>query len=123
MIIVNRKFISSGGPRLLPRDDRADELRLLSQLDKFSLHNRNKMKQVDLPPEPFSPPQKKNYLLWGANHTSQQVVDILSAPISVNNYDNVADELAEIAAAHTLSINADESTNSTVASFRQVNLA
>ena len=67
----------------------------------------------------ISPPQRKSYLQWGSNNSSQQVIDILSAPVLVNNYDIVADELAEMAATHSFNINtaADKSTHSTVVSF------
>mmetsp|Transcript_17970 Transcript_17970/g.18736 ORF Transcript_17970/g.18736 Transcript_17970/m.18736 type:complete len:148 (-) Transcript_17970:29-472(-) len=101
--IAQKKFISSV-PRLFPRDDRGEEL-------------RNKIKQANVAVDLVSPPQKKSYLQWGVNNSSQQVIDILSAPVLVNNYDIVADELAEMAATHTFNMNADDSTNSTVVSF------
>jgi hypothetical protein len=87
----------------------------------FLISVRNKMKQATLPSDIISPPQKRSYLQWGAKNSSQQVVDILSAPVVVNNYDIVADELAEMATTYTFKMSADDTTNSTVASFRPVN--
>jgi hypothetical protein len=60
----------------------------------------------------------------GTNASAQQVLDILSEPVktAVYNYDIVADEMAEMIAKHTFSLNVDDSMNGTVASFKPVNL-
>lgn len=114
-----RRFISTG-QRLFPREDRADELRLHGYNYYILLLDRNKMKQANISCDVISPPQKRSLLQWGTNHSSQQVVDILSAPVIVNNYDVVADDLAEMAATYTFKLSADDTTNSTVASFRPI---
>jgi hypothetical protein len=77
------------------------------------------MGQSNISSDVISPPQKRSHLQWGASHSSQQVVDILSAPVVVNNYDIVADEIAEMAATYTFKMSTDDA-NPTVASFRPV---
>ena len=50
--------------------------------------------------------------------SSQSVIDTLSKPISIYNADIVADEVAEIIAKHTLELRIDDSSNSSIASFK-----
>mmetsp|Transcript_20043 Transcript_20043/g.33776 ORF Transcript_20043/g.33776 Transcript_20043/m.33776 type:complete len:168 (-) Transcript_20043:261-764(-) len=71
-----------------------------------------------------SPPSKYSHA-WEHSqpNTSQQVIDTLSHPVSVYKYDNVADEMAEMIAKHTFSMDVDDSANSTVASFKPINTA
>jgi hypothetical protein len=69
-----------------------------------------------------SPPSKYSAAWEGTQqHSSQQVIDTLSQPVSVYKYDNVADEMAEMIAKHTFSMDIDDSANSTVASFKPIN--
>lgn len=71
-----------------------------------------------------SPPSKYSHAWEGAqSHTSQQVIDTLSKPVSVYKYDNVADEMAEMIAKHTFSMDVDDTAKSTVASFKPINTA
>jgi hypothetical protein len=51
------------------------------------------------------------------------VIDTLSKPVSVYKYDNVADEMAEMIAKHTFSMDVDDTAKSTVASFKPINTA
>ena len=69
-----------------------------------------------------SPPSKYSHAWENTQqHSSQHVIDTLSQPVSVYKYDNVADEMAEMIAKHTFSLDVDDSANSTVASFKPIN--
>jgi hypothetical protein len=50
--------------------------------------------------------------------TSQNIIENLSRPVSVYNIDIVADEMAEIIAKHTTELTIDDSSTSSIASFK-----
>mmetsp|Transcript_22664 Transcript_22664/g.33129 ORF Transcript_22664/g.33129 Transcript_22664/m.33129 type:complete len:159 (-) Transcript_22664:155-631(-) len=109
---AQRKFINSSSLRVVPMT--ADSEDLKSRVTEANI-------ALDVL---ISPRNGRNWVQWESNSSSQQVVDILSEPVAVNNYDIVADEMAEMVAKHTFTLNVDDSmNNSTVASFKPVSSA
>lgn len=115
---AQRNFINSSG------------LRMFAAANSDSEALRGRLSNVEMTPEAAhtivnSPPSKYSHAWEGTQqNSSQQVIDTLSQPVtSVYKYDNVADEMAEMIAKHTFSMDVDDSANSTVASFKPINTA
>ncbi len=54
------------------------------------------------------------------DNSAQAVVEALSKPVSIYNYDIVADEVAEIIAKHTSELRASDGSNTSIATFKSV---
>mmetsp|Transcript_20005 Transcript_20005/g.28733 ORF Transcript_20005/g.28733 Transcript_20005/m.28733 type:complete len:159 (-) Transcript_20005:67-543(-) len=106
---AQRKFINSSNLRTVPMST-----------DSEGLRSRVTDAQITLDAL-RSPRTSKSWAQWESNASSQQVIDILCEPVAVCNYDVVAEEMAEMVAKHTFTLNVDDSmNNSTVASFKPV---
>lgn len=112
---AQRNFINSSGLRMFSMANN-DSNDLRSQLSRVEMTSDAAQKLVNSPPSKYSKAWESN-----SQQSSQQVIDTLSRAVSVYKYDNVADEMAEMIAKHTFSMDVDDSDNSTVATFKPVN--
>mmetsp|Transcript_26989 Transcript_26989/g.27231 ORF Transcript_26989/g.27231 Transcript_26989/m.27231 type:complete len:153 (+) Transcript_26989:81-539(+) len=67
----------------------------------------------------FTSPKKARMSPYIDANSPQGVIEILSEPVKVFDFDVLADEMAEMVAKHTFNLRADDS-NTTVASFKPV---
>ena len=63
---------------------------------------------------------KETSILGQTDNSTQAVVEALSKPVSIYNYDIVADEVAEIIAKHTSELRTDDGSNTSIATFKSV---